>query len=253
MTPETLLELFDAVATAIGTALVPVVGETRRARTERPGQYHLDTVADAAALPLLHAAGVAVVSEETGRTGRHDAAVTVVLDPVDGSTNCARGLPYWATALCAVDGDGPLCALVRNQATGVTTTAVRGGGARRDGEPAAPAAVTDVRRAVVALDGMPARTLPWRQFRALGSQALALCDVAAGVIEAYAAPGRTAPWDYLAGWLACTEAGAVATDADDQLLLTTEHAARRRVLAACTPELLAALRTAVPAERAATS
>jgi myo-inositol-1(or 4)-monophosphatase len=246
MTPDELLALFDVVAAAVGTALVPVVGEARRARTDRPGQYHLDTVADAAALPLLHAAGVAVVSEESARSGPPDAAVTVVLDPVDGSTNCARGLPYWATALCAVDADGPLCSLVRNHASGVTTTAVRGAGTRRDGELVMAADVTDVRHAVLAFDGLPAQRLPWRQFRALGSQALALCDLAAGVVEGYASPGHTAPWDYLAGWLACVEAGAVVVDADDHPLLTVEHAARRRVVAACTPELLAQLRTAVP-------
>ena len=56
--------------------------------------------------------------------------MTVVLDPVDGSTNASRGIPYWSTSLCAVDGDGPLAALVVNQATGVTTTAIRGGGGR---------------------------------------------------------------------------------------------------------------------------
>jgi myo-inositol-1(or 4)-monophosphatase len=246
MTSDELLALFDVVAAAVGAALVPVVGVARRARTDRPGQYHLDTIADAAALPLLHAAGVAVVSEESARSGPDDAAITVVLDPVDGSTNCARGLPYWATALCAVDADGPLCSLVRNHASGVTTTAVRGAGTRRDGEIVTAADVTDVRRAVLAFDGLPAHRLPWRQFRALGSQALALCDLAAGVVEGYASPGNTAPWDYLAGWLACVEAGAVVVDADDRPLLTVEHTARRRVVAACTPELLATLRTAVP-------
>ena len=37
-----------------------------------------------------------------------DLLVCVVLDPVDGSTNASRGLPCWATSLCALDADGPL-------------------------------------------------------------------------------------------------------------------------------------------------
>ena len=39
----------------------------------------------------------------------------------------ARDIPYWATSMCALDADGPLAALVVNQATGV----VRYRGARR--------------------------------------------------------------------------------------------------------------------------
>ena len=49
---------------------------------------------------------------------RAGAPITVVLDPVDGSTNCSRGISYWATSICALDADGPLAALVVNQATG---------------------------------------------------------------------------------------------------------------------------------------
>ena len=38
--------------------------------------------------------------------------MTVVVDPLDGSTNASRRLPWFATSLCAVDADGPLAALV---------------------------------------------------------------------------------------------------------------------------------------------
>src|SRR5256886_17390856 len=141
MTADELLAGFDDAAMAARTAVEPLTGAARRARTERPGQYALDLVADAAVLPILHEADVAVVSEESGRSGRDDAAVTVVLDPVDGSTNCSRAIPYWAVSLCALDVDGPLCALVANQATGIRNTAVRGKGAWRDGEPVAASAV----------------------------------------------------------------------------------------------------------------
>src|SRR5919108_1112874 len=134
MTPERLLAAFEDAAAAARAALAPLTGVARRERTERPGQYALDLLADAAVLPILHKAGVAVVSEESGRSGSDDAAVTVVLDPVDGSTNCSRDIPYWSISLCAVDADGPLCALVANQATGVCTTAIRGKGAWREGE-----------------------------------------------------------------------------------------------------------------------
>src|SRR2546429_7009684 len=145
MRADELLSVFDDAAKAARTALEPLTGAARRARTERPGQYALDLVADAAVLPILHEADVAVVSEESGRSGRDDAAITVVLDPVAASPNCSRDIPYWSISLCAVDADGPLGALVTNQATGVRTTGVRGAGAWRDGEGVTPSAVEQVR------------------------------------------------------------------------------------------------------------
>jgi fructose-1,6-bisphosphatase/inositol monophosphatase family enzyme len=245
VTPNELLAEFGAAADAARASLAPLKGTTRRERTERPGQYALDLVADAAVLPILHDAGVAVVSEESGRSGRDDAAVTVVLDPVDGSTNCSRDIPYWSISLCAVDADGPLCALVVNQATGVRTTAVRGEGAWRDGDPLAPSAVTRVEDAVVSFSGTPQRRLPWQQLRSLGSAALELCDVAAGALDAYLTSWQ-APWDYLGGLLVCREAGATVVDAHGGELVVTDPDARRQLLAASTPELLEAVRGAVP-------
>ena len=245
MTADELLSVFDDAAKAARTALEPLTGASRRARTERPGQYALDLVADAAVLPILHEAGVAVVSEESGRSGRDDAAITVVLDPVDGSTNCSRDIPYWSISLCAVDADGPFCALVANQATGVRTTAVRGKGAWRDGEEVTPSAVTRLEDAVVCFSGTPRQRLPWKQFRSLGSAALELCDVASGALDAYLTSWQ-APWDYLGGVLVCREAGAVVVDAHGGELVVTGADARRQLLAAATPELLDAVRPALP-------
>jgi myo-inositol-1(or 4)-monophosphatase len=246
VTPEALLACFADAADAARDAVGALPAEARRGRTDRPGQYDLDVVADAVVLEVLHPMGVAIVSEESGCSGPADARVTVVVDPVDGSTNCSRGIPYWAISLCAVDGDGPLCALVRNQATGSTTTAVRGRGALRDGTPLTSSPVREVGNAVVDLAGMPAHPLGWKQFRALGSAALALCDVAGGAIDGFVdASGILAPWDYLGGLLACTEAGAAVVDADGRPLAVTDPTVRRQVLAAATPELLEELRSAV--------
>jgi myo-inositol-1(or 4)-monophosphatase len=245
VTPDELLAVFGDAAEAARTSLTPLKGAARRARTERPGQYALDLVADAAVLPILHGAGVAVVSEESGRSGPDGAAITVVLDPVDGSTNCSRDIPYWSISLCAVDADGPLCALVVNQATGVRTTAVRGKGAWRDDEPVAPSAVTRVEQAVVSFSGTPQHRLPWQQLRSLGSAALELCDVAAGALDAYLTSWQ-APWDYLGGVLVCREAGATVVDAHGGELVVTDPDARRQLVAASTPELLDAVRGALP-------
>ncbi|MFM8972328.1 MAG: inositol monophosphatase family protein [Actinomycetota bacterium] len=247
MTPETVLECFVDAAAAVRTAVAAVPDVARRDRTARPGQYALDLVADAAACAVLGRLPVRVLSEESGIHERAAATVTVVLDPVDGSTNCARGLAYWATSICAVDADGPWCALVVNQATGAAVTAVRGGGARRDERPLRASAVTAMGDAVVGLGGLPPRHLGWKQSRVLGCCALELCEVAAGGLDGYLSPGAFhAPWDYLGGLLACTEAGAIVRDSGGEVLVTDDPGARRRLVAAGTPELLAALSGAEP-------
>jgi fructose-1,6-bisphosphatase/inositol monophosphatase family enzyme len=246
MSPDVLLELLDDTAAAVADSIARIPAEQRRARTNRPGQYVLDLVADGAALKLLRRAHVRVMSEESGMTGPESAEHTVVLDPVDGSTNCARGISYWATSLCVLDGDGPLVALVVNQATGARVSAVRGGGAARDGTQLRASRATRLEQAVVAFAGVPPVVLPWRQFRVLGCASLALCEVAAGGVDAYIdLASYHAPWDYLGAYLACREAGAVIVDADDEPLVTDSFEARRQVLAAGTRELLTALRPAL--------
>jgi myo-inositol-1(or 4)-monophosphatase len=244
---DDLLELLVDTAAAVERAVRGVTGGERRGRTDRAGQYAIDLVADAAALEVLGRAPVAVLSEESGWSGPPGAELTVVLDPVDGSTNASRHIPYWATSLCVLDGDGPLVALVVNQATGVATWAVRGEGARREGEPIAPGKAERVEDAVVTLSGRPGRWLPWKQFRALGSAALNLCDVASGALDGLIDGGAWhAPWDYLGGLLICREAGAELVDAAGRELVVVDPDVRRQLLAAGTPALLEELRAALP-------
>jgi myo-inositol-1(or 4)-monophosphatase len=244
VTPDELLDAFAAAAAAQRAALAGLTGSERRARTDRKGQYHLDTVADAAVLPVLAALPVRVLSEESEWSGRDDAEITVVVDPVDGSTNCSRGIPYWGISLCALDADGPLCAYVENGATGARYTGVRGKGAWLDGERLIASEVTVMDRAVVAIVGMPPHEPRWRQFRSLGSAALALCDVGAGGLDGFldCTDDMHCPWDYLGGLLVCRESGAHIADAHDRELVVADPDARRQPVAAGTPELLSALR-----------
>ena len=130
MDDDRLLEVLHDTAPAVADALGDL-GDWGLAGT-RHGQYRSDLAADAAALAVLDEAGLGVMSEESGST-RVDREIVVVIDPVDGSTNASRGIPWYATSLCAVDAAGPRAAVVVNQATGVRFEAVRGGGARRDG------------------------------------------------------------------------------------------------------------------------
>jgi myo-inositol-1(or 4)-monophosphatase len=237
MLDEVLLEVLHDAATAVRAALDGLT-DWGSAGT-RPGQYFSDLAADEAALAVLDRAGLGALSEESG-LHHGERTVVVVLDPVDGSTNASRGLPWYATSLCAVDADGARAALVVDQAGGARFEALRGGGARVDGRPLSPSTTEELGHAVIGLSGYPPRWLGWKQFRALGAQALDLCAVAGGRLDAYVdcSVGAHGPWDYLGGLLVCQEAGALVVDAFDRPLVTIEHAARRTPIAAATPELL---------------
>jgi fructose-1,6-bisphosphatase/inositol monophosphatase family enzyme len=200
----------------------------------RPGQYRLDLAADAAALPVLHRAGLAVLSEESGATGDGSSGLLAVLDPVDGSTNAHRGIPYYATSICVLDDLGPRVGVVVNQAIGTRYAAVRGQGAEKDGGSIAPSGCEDLARAVVGISGFPGRHPGWAQFRALGAASLECCAVAEGVLDVYMVAGRSTlyGWDYLAGLLICTEAGASAGERDGTSLTVRGAEARRPVVAA---------------------
>ena len=237
MDDGSLLGVLHDAASAVRTALDGLADWGSAGTT--PGQYLSDLAADDAALAVLDRAGLGAMSEESGVHGG-DRPVVVVLDPVDGSTNASRGLPWYATSLCAVDEDGPRAALVVDQASGLRFEATRGGGARVDGRPLVPSGCQEMSEAVVGLSGYPPWSFGWKQFRALGAVALDLCAVAGGRLDAYVdcSPDAHGSWDYLAAMLICREAGAVVADALDRELVTLDHTARRTPIAAGTPELL---------------
>jgi len=249
-----LLQALGAAADAVAEALLEVgdrsaiAAEPTQALTT---QYAIDLAADAAAVAVLLDAGLGVLSEESGR---HPGAqeIVVVLDPVDGSTNASRGIPWYATSLAAVDNEGLRAALVVDQASGERFEAVRGGGARLDGLPIAASGREVLGDAIVAISGYPGRhggrPLGWGQHRVLGAAALDLCAVACGRLDAFAdthESGGLGPWDHLGGLLVCREAGAVGADALGRELVTLGHGDRRAPVVAATPALLDALLVAL--------
>jgi len=237
MRDDLLLEVLHDAASAVRAALdaTPDWGEAGT----RAGQYLSDLAADEAVLAVLDRAGLGAMSEESG-VHHGDRAVVVVVDPVDGSTNASRGLPWYATSLCAVDPDGPRAAVVVDQSSGTRFEATRGGGARVDGRALQPSGTTELADSLVGLSGFPPWYFGWKQFRSFGAIALDLCAVAGGRLDAYVdcSPSAHGSWDYLGGLLVCREAGAVVEDALGRELVTVDHLARRTPVAAGTPALL---------------
>lgn len=248
MDADSLQHLFRKAAEAIRTALNQSNNWERA--DGHPGQHIGDVVANEAALNLLQDAGLAVLSEESGFTeGSIDSDCIVVIDPVDGSTNASKAIPWYSMSICAVDSAGPLLARVENLVTGQSFTAQRGSGAHFEGSPIAPSAVKHLNKAVLGLSGHPKQHWGWKQYRSLGSSALDMCLVARGSLDGFvdcsaqdsvASKGH-GPWDYMAAMLICQEAGAAVAEAKGRDLVVLDHADRRHPVAAATPELLTEL------------
>jgi fructose-1,6-bisphosphatase/inositol monophosphatase family enzyme len=213
----------------------------------RDGQYAVDLDADAACLEVLYGAGFRVLSEESGITAppSASAAPIVVVDPLDGSTNASRGVPWYASALCLVDDDGPAVGVVVNHATGERFVAIRGTGAERDGVRIRPSDADELATAIVGVSGLPTRHYGWMQFRAMGASAPDICAVACGVTDAWCdmIDDGHGVWDYLASVLVLEEAGGVSAEVFGRELCVLDPAARRSPVVAATPALLDALLT----------
>ena len=225
MNPDSILEVFDDLVSDLSTALGTLADWGHSGN--RPDQYNHDVVADEVLLGPLIQSGFSVLSEESGLSvgsGEH-AAITVVVDPVDGSTNASRGLPWYAASLCAVDDEGPLASSVVNLASGVRFQAIRGGGAEGDLS-LRPSGCSRLSDAIVGMSGWAPTHGGWNQYRCYGAAALDLCNVAAGVLDGFFdIDDALGVWDYLGALLVCQEAGAVMEDATGRDLVVLDHAA----------------------------
>lgn len=154
-------------------------------------------------------------SQSDGSSGRR-----WVVDPLDGTTNYLYRFPAWAVSIALEDGVGGLVGVVHDPLRGEMFTAVRGEGARLDGEAIAVGGTATLDTALIgtgfgyAADRraeqavVVAKLLPQvRDIRRAGAAALDLCMVACGRLDGYYERGLNA-WDWSAGSLIASEAGA---------------------------------------------
>jgi myo-inositol-1(or 4)-monophosphatase len=174
----------------------------------------------------------AFLGEETGETAG-TSGVRWVCDPLDGTTNYLYGHAAFNVSIAAEDEHGALVAVVVDPLLSDVFTAVRDGGARRNGATVACStkgaqdlattlcatgfAYDPARRAKQA--EVLGRVIPHiRDIRRMGAAAVDLCSVAIGRVDAYWERGL-GPWDLAAGSLIAAEAGARVAG-DDELGFT---------------------------------
>src|SRR5919198_1547744 len=98
----------------------------------------VDAAAEHVILERLRAIdGATIVSEEVGVLAG-DGSLRVVVDPIDGSLNAKRGIPFFSLSVAVAEGetmDDVVFGYVHDFGTGEEWTAERGAGARLNGEP----------------------------------------------------------------------------------------------------------------------
>lgn len=166
--------------------------------------------------------GDGFLGEETATAFDGDAASVWIVDPIDGTHNFLRGIPYWNVSIAyAKDGARALGA-VYDPAHDELFHARRGGGAWREspaGESRLAAAPTASLAAAIVAVGhsdrfVDARVIALRRalmdahaaYRNFGSAALQLAHVAEGRLDAFVELELSA-WDAMAGLLLVEEAG----------------------------------------------
>lgn len=76
-----------------------------------------------------------VVGEELGASGRPESVWQWLIDPIDGTSGYARGIPVWATLIALAHGEQVVVAAVSAPALGHRWWAARGAGTHVDGRP----------------------------------------------------------------------------------------------------------------------
>ncbi len=169
--------------------------------------------------------GHRILAEEGGDRGGDPHAPRWIIDPLDGTTNFAHGLPLFSVSIaCEIAGELAV-GVVAAPALGMCFAAARGQGARRNGEPIRVSGTASLDSALL-VTGFPydrrtAKENNFAQFIALkkkaqgirrfGSAALDLAFTAAGSFDGYWEM-RLSPWDIAAGILIVQEAGGTVTD-----------------------------------------
>lgn len=169
---------------------------------------------------------VRLVAEEHGESGPRDARWTVVVDPIDGSSNFERGIPFYCTSIAVLEGrslDDASHALVRNLVNGDTYYSERGGFSTKNGVAIKTTELTDLREATLGID-ISRTTLPVvRSLNVLvssikrqmhfGANALETCFFAEGWLDGVVdVRDRTRVVDVAAAYLIAKEAGGVFSD-----------------------------------------
>ena len=196
------------------------------------GRIDLVTDADRASEEMVlkvlreRAPGVAILAEESGESGPRG-ATRFIVDPLDGTTNYAHGIPLFCCTVAAEENGRALAGCTIDPLRDEVFHAARGEGASLNGQKLRVSHATRLVDAVVCTgfpygdrDRLPQMIAAFGRFtelargtRRLGSAAIDLAYVAAGRLDGFWEQGLKA-WDIAAGQVLVEEAGGAVTRFD---------------------------------------
>jgi myo-inositol-1(or 4)-monophosphatase len=195
----------------------------------------VDLAAETAIVETIRNYGVSftLISEESGikEYGTAPQECFVCVDPVDGTTNFTRGLPFYCSSISVSDKPdvaSVYAAMVADLVHDETYLAFRGSGAYRNSQRIATSEIRSLDEAVIGLDINTYKTKPnvpafttliqnTKHTRHFGANALEVCYVASGLTDAFVdLRGKIRTTDVAAGFLVVKEAGGIVSDADDR-------------------------------------
>jgi myo-inositol-1(or 4)-monophosphatase len=215
----------------------------------------IDAAAEAVILARFRGEDVRIVSEEVGIEG--DGRWTVVVDPIDGSLNAKRGIPFFSISVAVAEGDtmdDVAFGYVYDFGAREEWTAARGGGALLGGAP-----ITERPKDELEILSFEATTTAYvsenaarfdgvaYRLRVMGSLAVTLCHLAAGRVDGVVSLKPARSVDIAAAQLLVREQGLSIELPDDPPFAAAplDLEGRSRVVAAGNDELCARLATAL--------
>ena len=223
----------------------------------------VDQAAEEAILGHFRDLDATIVSEEVGELDPADGSrgrYRVVIDPIDGSLNAKRGIPFFSLSVAVADGatmGDVFFGYVHDFGTGEEWTATRGGGAFLNGAALGserPKDSLEILSFEATLTSTIAEKAPAvvglaRRLRVMGSLALSLCHLAAGRVDGVCSLKNARSVDIAAAQLLVREVG-LAIDlpaAPPFEAAPLDLEGRSRVVAAGTEELCRQLAEALAA------
>ena len=175
---------------------------------------------------------IGFLGEEEGGADTTGTGWLWTLDPIDGTSNYAHGIPLCAASLALLLDGRPVLGVIDAPFLGERFHAAEGAGAWSGDRRLTASTTTQLREAIVAigdyatgpgadrknetqLAATVSLTPRVHRIRMLGTAALDLAWVAAGHLDA-SITFDNQPWDMAAGIVIAREAGAAVTDADGQ-------------------------------------
>jgi len=193
-----------------------------------------------------------LVSEELGvRSFGSGGPRTVVVDPIDGSVNAKRGIPFFSFSLAVADGGSMgdvVLGYVYDFGSGEEWTVERGSGAYLDGAPLGSQRPKETIE-ILSFEGTTTPAIADRvahavgvagRLRVMGSLALSLCHLAAGRVDGVVSLKPARSVDIAAAQLLVRECGLAIELFEDPPFAAAplDLGVRSRIAAAASPDLV---------------